>query len=154
MPKIALYASAFALGVAVIASAGDPAMAAKTKNEDAGKRAECQREATLYIGELKAWWMKRCMAGKDQVKPAAVEPAVHAPGPAAMPRNVTPLGAGNPPSTSTGSAAPSTAPVAPSAPTVGSSGTSISGSGATSTSGSSNSSIGSSGGGSSSGGGR
>lgn len=152
MPKISIYASALVLGAAVFGCAGNAAWAAKAKSdvksEDSAKKAECQREATLYIGELKGWWMKQCMAGKGRSpgKPAAVEPTVHAPGPV-MRRSVTPLGAGNPPGTATGSTAPSTAPVAPSTPTVGSSGTSISGSGATSTSGSSNSSIGSSGGG-------
>ena len=149
MSKTSAIASALFLGAALLSPTNSALAAGPKKEEDAEKRAECAREATLYIGELKSWWMKRCMAGNGRPpgKPAAVEPSVHPPGPTAMPRSVTPLGAGNPPSTSMGGTAPSTAPIAPSAPTVGSSGTSITGSGATSTSGSSNSSIGGSGGG-------
>jgi hypothetical protein len=144
MPKKFVFASALLLGAAVFGSAADPALAAGAKSENAEKRAECAREAVLYIGELKSWWMRRCMAGNARPpgNPATHEPTVHPPGAAGMPRSPTPLGAGNPPGTATGGTAPSNAPIAPSAPTVGSSGTSISGSGATSTSGSSNNSIG------------
>jgi hypothetical protein len=156
MSKKARFASALFVGAAVFVSVGEPALAARAKKEIDGKRAECAREATLYIGELKGWWMRRCMAGEGRSpgKPEAGPPSVRPSGPTGTPTTVTPLGAANPPSTSTGSTAPSTAPVAPSAPAVGSSGTSTSGSSATSTSGSSNTSIGGSSGASSSGGGR
>ena len=150
MPKMFVFASALLLGAAVFGSTGDLVLAAGAKSENAEKRAECAREAALYIGELKGWWMRRCMAGnaRPSGNPAAHEPTVHPPGCRGNAAQRDPVRwRVHAPSTAAGSTAPSNAPVAPSAPTVGSSGTSISGSGATSISGSSNNSIGSSGGG-------
>jgi hypothetical protein len=133
----------FILGAAAFGLSGKTALAASANRADAVKRAECEREATLrlYIGKQRSRWIRQCVAssGRSPGKPMALRPSV-----TTMPR-VTPLGGGNPPSTSTGSTAPSNAPVAPSTPVVGSRGTSTSGSSATSTSGSSNNSIGGSG---------
>jgi hypothetical protein len=128
--------------LASAAEAKDPdAMkAAEAKDADAVKKERCERNAMLhlYTGQQKTRYIQECLAREEEPegKAAAPQPGVRAPG-AAVPR-VTPLGAGNPPSTSTGSTTPSNAPVAPSAPVTGSAGTS--------TSGSSGSSIGSSGG--------
>ncbi len=155
MPRTCIFASALFLIAAVFGAGGESALAAGAKKENAARKAECEREAILYIGELKRKRIRQCMAGNGRPagKPAAA-PGILPSSPTAMPGRVTPLGGGNPPSTSIGSTAPSNAPVAPSTPSVGSSGTSTTGSSATSTSGSSNSSIGGSGGASSSGGGK
>src|SRR5262245_12781590 len=158
MTKTILLASSFLIGSAAFDPS--PAWAAETKdpdamkatearNADAVKKERCERNAALhlYTGRQKTKYIQECLARKEepQGKAAARQPGVQAPGPEAVPR-VTPLGAGNPPSTSTGSTTPSNAPVAPSAPVTGSAGTATTGSSATSTSGSSGSSIGSSGG--------
>jgi hypothetical protein len=125
------------------------AKAAEARNADAVKKERCERNAMLhlYTGRQKTKYIEECLARKEEPegKAATREPGVRAPGREAVPK-ITPLGPGNPPSTSTGSTTPSNAPVAPSAPVTGSAGTSTTGSSATSTSGSSGSSIGSSGG--------
>jgi hypothetical protein len=149
MTKTFVFASAFLLGAAAVDLSGQTASAASSANRaDAAKRAQCERDATmqLYIGQQRTNWIRQCVAngGQSPDTPVAVRPNVHPLGPTAMP-TVTPLGSGNPPSTSTGSTAPSNASVAPSAPVVGSSGTSTTGSSATSISGSSSNSMGSSG---------
>jgi hypothetical protein len=156
MMKVILLAS-----IVLIESAAfdpSPAWAAETKDPDtvkateakdanAVKKERCERNALLhlYTGRQKTKYIEECLARKEEPegKPTARQPGIRAPGEAAVPR-VTPLGPGNPPSTSTGSTTPSNAPVAPSAPVTGSAGTSTTGSSATSTSGSSGSSIGSS----------
>src|SRR5262245_46167426 len=157
MTKTIILASVVLVGSAAFVPSAPSAWAAETKepeakaakDADAVKKERCERNATLhlYTGRQKTKYIQECLARKEepQGKAAARQPGVQAPGPEAVPR-VTPLGAGNPPSTSTGSTTPSNAPVAPSAPVTGSAGTATTGSSATSTSGSSGSSIGSSGG--------
>jgi len=160
MMKAVLLASVVLIGSTAFdrsvpsASAAEPKNphainAAEAKDADAVKKERCERNAALhlYTGRQKTKYIQECLARKEEPegKAAARQPGVQAPGPEAVPR-VTPLGAGNPPSTSTGSTTPSNAPVAPSAPVTGSAGTATTGSSATSTSGSSGSSIGSSGG--------
>jgi len=112
------------------------------------KYASCEREATLqlYTGRERSKFVRRCLANYDNSVRRAwarPEPRVHPSGRAAVTRP-SPLGTGNPPSTSTGSTAPSNAATAPSNPVVGSSGNSTTGSSASSISGSSGSSLGSS----------
>jgi len=145
MTKAIFLASVVLIGSGVF----DPAVPAEAKDAVAMKKERCERNAmlNLYMGRQKTRYLQECLAGKEEPegKAAARQPAVRAPGGAAIPR-VAPLGAGNPPSTSTGSTTRSNAPVAPSAPVTGSAGTSTTGSSATSISGSSGSSIGSSGG--------
>jgi|SRR5262245_54178733 len=158
MTKAILLASVVLIGGAAFYSSFPSASAAEKKDADAMKAAEakdaeavkkerCERNAMLhlYTGQQKTKYIQECLARKEEPegKAAAREPGVRGPGQEAVPR-VTPLGPGNPPSTSTGSTTPSNAPVAPSAPVTGSAGTSTTGSSATSTSGSSGSSIGSS----------
>jgi hypothetical protein len=141
-----LSAAAFAAG-AKGTDAKKPAAEQKdvSKDVDATKKDRCELDAQLhlYMGEKKRKFIRECLASKEEPGKAGREPGVVPLGPPGAPR-VAPLGAGNPPSTSTGSTAPSNAPVAPSSPVVGSSGTSTTGSSATSISGSSGSSIGSS----------
>ena len=111
----------------------DPVKAAEAKNADAVKKERCERNAMLhlYTGRQKSKYIEECLARKEEPEGRATarQPGERVPGETAVPR-VTPLGAGNPPSTSTGSTTPSNAPVAPSAPVTGSAGTSTTGSSA------------------------
>jgi hypothetical protein len=149
MTKAVFLASAVLIGCAAFDPSVPSAAAAEAKKDaHAVKKERCERNAMLHLykGAQKDRYIQECLARKDEEpKGKAAAPGGGAPGRAVVPK-VTPLGAGNPPSTSTGSATPSNAPVAPSAPVTGSAGTSTTGSSATSVSGSSGSSIGSSGG--------
>src|SRR5262245_1744392 len=144
--KAILLASALLTGAAAFGVPGKAALAAEPKSADAIKKERCELDALLhlYTGKQRSRFIKQCLASeRPPSKPEGPEPIGHPSAPTAMP-GITPLGVGNPPSTSTGSTAPSNAPVVPSTPVIGSTGTSTTGSSATSISGSSNSSIGSS----------
>jgi hypothetical protein len=156
--KPLVWAFALWIGTATIGLSVQMVSAAETKDSDATKKARnpdavkkerCERNAMLhlYTGQQKTRYIQECLAREEEQegKAAKRQPGVRPSGRAAVPR-VTPLGPGNPPSTSTGSTTPSNAAVAPSAPVIGSTGTSTTGSSATSISGSSGSSTGSSGG--------
>lgn len=154
MTKAFVLASALLIGSAAFGLSERTAAAAETKSvdaakADAAKQAQCDRDATLQLylsKEKRNKFIKQCLASRRPPpnKAVAGRPAVVHPGGPALSK-VTPLGVGNPPSTSTGATAISNAPIAPSAPVVGSSSISTTGSGATSISGSSGTSIGSSG---------
>ncbi|HKS87446.1 MAG TPA: hypothetical protein VJR71_18375 [Pseudolabrys sp.] len=148
MTKAFLLASALLISGAASSPLENAAIAAGAKGADAVKKERCEREAmlNLYMGKQRINFIRQCLARNKRPpgKAAAHQQGIRPSGQTGT-RSVTPLGSGNPPSTSTGSTAPSNAAVAPSAPVIGSTGTSTTGSSATSTSGSSGSSIGTSG---------
>src|SRR5262249_47690693 len=128
MTKAVVLASA----LLILGVSGGVALAVEAKSDDATKKAQCERDATLqnYVGKQRTRFIKKCLAGRSpgKVRRPAFRPLDSTEVPA-----VTPLES----SRSMRATLPSNASVAPSAPVIGSTGTSTTGSSATSISGSS-----------------
>ena len=115
MMKAIVLASALLAGGAAFGLSGETALAAGPKGEDVTKKDRCEGDAMLhlYTGRKKSRFIQQCLAsgepspGKGAARQRGIPPFA----PTETPR-ITPLGAGNPLSTSTGSTAPSNAPVA------------------------------------------